>query len=492
MTVKRNKNVRMSKYSNAQLMTMDVIDVYKLVISGEVVRFPPGFWENEEALENSIICTKYMIEEILQWSIEDVKSNIRVETFVNNKLGGMLQSLYGNSPYAILSLVYKDKFMPWELHECPKSTWSDKNNRIAAMNWLFNVRLKWTREDIINHYNNQVLIDNDLGGLLSEGGQGSSFKLLNEYMEGEFKPWELKSSPVSLGYWSKKENRVYAIRDLIENVLKFDEEQVKKYLNQELFVKNNLNGLIMNYYNGSPFKALDEAYPNTYLPWELSCTPSNYWNSKENRIKATKWLFEIRLKWSVEDIKKNVSQRVFIENGLGALAVKLKGGLYSLVNEAYPEIRKWEFPFVSVSYWHEEENRVDALDYLFKEKLQWSVEDIKKNISQKLLMENNLAGLLKYYNGSPYQLVSDYLKEENIKAWELPVVPNGFWKKDENCLDAIKWLIEKFDINKDNIDKVTKSFLIENSVYGLVFNKYNKSMKDFKNDLYIMLDSGML
>ena len=56
----------------------------------------------------------------------------------------------------------------------------------------------------------------------------------------------------------------------------------------------------------------------------------------------------------------------------------------------------------------------------------------------------------------------------------------------------IKWLIEKFDINKDNIDKVTKSFLIENSVYGLVFNKYNKSMKDFKNDLYIMLDSGML
>ena len=489
MKSKKNKNIRMSKYSNAELMTMDALDVYKLVLNKEVTRFPPGFWECPEAKENSIICAKYLIEDILKWDLEDVKSKIRMSVFIKYKLAGMMQTLYKNSPYEILSIIYKDQFMPWELHEAPTKIWHEKENRIKAMDWLINTKLKWTREDIINNYNSQVLVDNDLGGLLSEGGQGSPFKLLDEFMEGEFKPWEFKQGISSVGYWDKKENRVYAIRDLIENVLGWDDEQIKKYLNQDTFNNNNLGGLIASkYYNGSPYKALIEAYPNkNYLPWELSCAPTGLWDDKQNRINAVKWLFEIRLKWSIEDIKANISQKVFKDNGLISLLCKRKGGLYSVVSEAYPEIHEWELPFVNASFWECRENRIKAMDWLFKTKLNWSIEDIKANVSQDTFKTYGLAGLLNYYNGSPYRAIVDYLPDENIKAWELSVTPNGFWKNDDNCIDAMNWMIEKFNINLGNLNKITKSFLLEIGIHGVVVNKYNKSITNFKDDVYKIL-----
>lgn len=489
---KRNKNIRMSEYSNEELLNMDIIEVYKLLLEGRITRFPPGVWERPEAIENSIKCAKYLIEEILNWNLEDVKSKIRMSIFNKYKLSGMMQKLYRNSPYEVLSLAYPNQFMPWELHEAPTKIWHEKENRIKAMDWLINTKLKWSREDIINNYNGQVLIDNNLGGLLSEGGQGSPFKLLDEFMEGKFKPWEFKQGMSSVRYWEKKENRVYAIKNLIENVLGWNEEQVKKYLNQETFNNNDLGGLIASkYYNGSPYKALTEAYPDKkYLPWEMSSTPTGFWDDKQNRINAVKWLFETQLNWSIEDIKTNISQKVFIDNGLISLLGKQKGGLYTIVSEAYPEIHEWELPMVNSSFWESKENRIEAMDWLFKTKLNWSIEDIKSNISQNTFRIYGLSGLLKYHNGSPYNVVAEYLPDENIKAWELPVTPNGFWKKDENCIDAIYWMIDKFDINLNNLETLTKSFLMKQKIYGVVFNKYNDSMVEFKKDLINILNNN--
>ena len=123
---KRNKNIRISKYSNAQLLTMDIIEVYKLLLEGRITRFPTGVWEQPEAIENSIKCTKYLIEEVLSWDLEDVKSKIRMSVFNKYKLAGMMQKLYRNSPYEVLSLLYPNQFMPWELHEAPTKIWHDK------------------------------------------------------------------------------------------------------------------------------------------------------------------------------------------------------------------------------------------------------------------------------------------------------------------------------------------------------------------------------
>lgn len=488
MKKKKNKNIRISEFSNAELMNMDIVKVYKYLLEGRITRFPPGVWENPEAIENSIKCIKYLLEEVLKWDIEDIKSNIRMSVFIKYKLSGMMQKLYGNSPYEAISLVYPNQFMPWELHEAPTRIWHDKNNRLLAMDWLINTKLKWSEEDIINKYNGQVLIDNNLGGLLSEGGKGSAFVLLDEFMKGKFKCWQLKSSISPLSFWKNKDNRVHAIKNMIENILKWDDSQVKKYISQDTFKQHDLNGLLQNYYNGSPFKALEEAYPDKYLPWELSCVPTGFWDDKKNRVTAIKWLFETKLNWSIDEIKEKVSQNTFKENGLVTLLGKQKGGLYAIIAEAYPdEIHEWELPFTDSSFWENKDNRIKALDYLFNNVLHWSIDDIKNNLSQRTFVENGLSGLLKYHNGSPYSVIAEYFPNEDIKPWELPVVPNGFWKKDENCMNATRWMIDKFNINLDNIEDISKSFLEKHKLYGIVVNKYNKSMKEFRQDLVNIL-----
>lgn len=490
MKEKRNKNIRIGEFSNAELLNMDIIEIYKLLLEGRIRRFPPGIWECPEAKENSIRCIKYLLEDILQWNIEDIKSNIRMKVFIKYKLSGMMQKLYGNSPYEALSLVYPNQFMPWELHEAPTRIWLEKENRILAMDWLINTKLKWTDEDIIMKYNNQILIDNNLGGLLSEGGKGSAFSLLDEYMPGKFQPWELEASMSSINYWKNKENRVNAIKNMIENVLKWDENQVKNNLSQKTFKEHRLSGLFYNYYNGSPYQVLEEVYPQKYLPWELSCSPLGYWDIKENRIKAVKWIFETKLKWSIDDIKKNVSQNIFKEYGLASLLGKQKGGLYTIISEAYPnQIEEWELPFTSNLYWQNKDNRIKALNYLFNDVLKWSTEDIKKNISQKIFLKNGLNGLLKYYNGSPYQILKEYLPNEDIKPWELPVAPNGLWQDKNNCIEAMEWMIKEFNITLDNINKVTREFLEKNKLYSIVSTQYNNSMSAFQNDLIDIIKS---
>lgn len=487
---KRNKNIRISEFSNAELLNMDILEIYKLLLDGRITRFPPGIWENPEAIENSLKCTKYLLEDILNWDLETVKCKIRMSVFTKYKLGGMMQKLYNNSPYDVLSKLYPNKFMPWELHEAPTKIWHNKENRLKAMDWLINTKLKWSREDIINNYNNKVLINNHLGGLLSEGGNGSSFSLLDEFMPGEFKSWELKASISPLNFWKDKNNRVFAIKNLIENTLKWNEEDIKKHLNQSTFRAHGLDGLLQNYYNGSPYKALQDAYLNKFLPWELSAVPTGFWDDRNNRINATKWLFETKLKWSIDDIKKKVNQKVFIDNGLASLISKLDGGVYAIVLEAYPnEIQEWDFPFISSTYWEIKENRVKALDFLFKKRLNWNVDDIKKNISQKVLTKNNLAGLLKYHNGSPYLVIKEYLPNEDVKAWELSVLPNGFWKNDDNYYDLINWMVNKFNLNENNINTLTRTFLEKYKLYSLVKSRYGGSMIKFREDLREILVS---
>lgn len=149
---KKNKNIRISEFSNAQLLKMDILDIYKLLLEKRITRFPTGIWEQPEAIEDSLKCTKYLLEEILNWNIEDIKSKIRMSVFTKYKLAGMMQKLYRNSPYEVLSKLYPNQFMPWKLHEAPTKIWHDKENRIKAMNWLINEKLKFDRNDILNKY----------------------------------------------------------------------------------------------------------------------------------------------------------------------------------------------------------------------------------------------------------------------------------------------------------------------------------------------------
>ena len=77
---------------------MDAVEVYKLVLEKKHIKtFPKGFWQQPEAIDNAIKCTKYLIEEKLNLSKEELKKQLSMKLFIENGLSGMLTTCFNNS-----------------------------------------------------------------------------------------------------------------------------------------------------------------------------------------------------------------------------------------------------------------------------------------------------------------------------------------------------------------------------------------------------------
>jgi hypothetical protein len=62
-----------------------------------------------------------------------------------------------------------------------------------------------------------------------------------------------------------------------------------------------------------------------------------YWDNKENGIKATKWLIEEKLKLNDEELKEQLSVKLFIENGVGGMLQHcFNYSPYEAINTTYP------------------------------------------------------------------------------------------------------------------------------------------------------------
>jgi hypothetical protein len=90
------KNITLADYTD--------IEVYNMVRSGVIKRFPNGFWEGLDAFKTAKDLTRYMYERILKWGLEDIKNNAITDNFYDNRLGGMLKNLFnGNVLDALLN-----------------------------------------------------------------------------------------------------------------------------------------------------------------------------------------------------------------------------------------------------------------------------------------------------------------------------------------------------------------------------------------------------
>ena len=73
----------MIKYTKEELYKMDAVDVYKMVLSGKIIKnFPSGYWTCKEARQNAAKCTRYVIEEILKYDDEMLKQKLSKKLFV--------------------------------------------------------------------------------------------------------------------------------------------------------------------------------------------------------------------------------------------------------------------------------------------------------------------------------------------------------------------------------------------------------------------------
>ena len=251
------------RYTKEELYKMDAIKVYELVLEGKIIKkFPDGFWQQPEALNNAKIITKYLIEKILKWTEYDIKSKLIQKTFNNNKLSGMLQTCFNGSVFKAIDNAYKGRFKIWEFSQVPRGYWDNIENCKEAIKWLIEDKLNLTDEEIKKNLNAKLFEDNCLGGMLACRFNSSPFNAINTAYEGKYNEWEFGMTPIN--YWSDISNGVKSVKWLIEDKLKISDEDLKDKLSEKLFSENGLSGMLQQCFAGSPLRAIDTTYPGKF------------------------------------------------------------------------------------------------------------------------------------------------------------------------------------------------------------------------------------
>lgn len=197
------------------------------------------------------------------------------------------------------------------------------------------------------------------------------------------------------------------------------------------------------------------------LSGELKRFPKYTWelpNSLYYAQTITRYLFEKKLNWSIDDIKNQFETNVIIHYKIKGMLAALFTHIFELVDNAYPnKIHPWELTNPPSGFWKSDANKKKALRWLFEEKLGGDLETIKKNLSTHTFAQYGLAGLLKNFQGSPYKTL-ECIYPGKVKQWELGTVPTRFWSCDTNKRKALKWLFE--DVFEGDLTKITQNLSV--------------------------------
>ena len=381
-------------------------------------QFPKGVWNCNEKYDNAKEVTKTLIEKVLKWSDDEIKRKLSANIFRKYLLTGMLNVLFNGGAYLAIENAYPGKFKPWEVTRVSKNFWNMETAKEATI-WLIEEKLKWSENDIKEKLSATIFIQNSFTSILNDLFNGSPYLIIENAYPGKFKPWEFKR--ISKKFWNVETAKEATIW-LIEEKLKWSDEDIKEKLSANTFIKNSFGGMLTILFNNSPYLAIENAYPGKFKPWEVTRVSKKFWNV-ETAKEATIWLIEEKLKWSDEDIKQKLSAKIFIQNSFTSILNDLfNGSPYLIIENAYPgKFKPWELPSVPKKIWNMETAK-EATIWLIEEKLKWSDEDVKQKLSRKIFRENSLNGMLGYlFGNSPYLAIenaySGKFKKSDLKNY---------------------------------------------------------------------------
>lgn len=220
------------------------------------------------------------------------------------------------------------------------------------------------------------------------------------------------------GFWanrSVKEAKTVAIKllkYLIDERLKFNKEDVKREVSKLFLTKHKLH-TASKLFGRSAIRYIICAYPEAqYQPWQFihDKVPQSYWTQEPNRISALKYVFEVDLKWSIEDIKENLNWEIIRQQRLYTLH-SYYPNIYHICNALYPgKIKPWELKHSEVSdyFWHDIKNRKNAVRWLVKEKLKLNHAQILSRLKKEHFSQYGLSELLSnQYNSSIKKAINE-------------------------------------------------------------------------------------
>lgn len=333
------------------LSEKEIINVYKLVLSGIEKSFPKNFLAVNGKLRCKVI-TRFLCEDINNLSSPSDLHKLDEYFFLDNKLLNILR-FFNYSVNQVLLNAFPDKIQPWVNGRISNNFWQEKQNRISAVKWLvadkLSIDVKTAGKIIIskNDFNRNGL------SYLFNSYYNSVSKALSEAYP-LLMPWQISSLPTD--YWTQ-ETISLAVRWMFRRLKWKVDTLPKRYnlkeLNRKTFSQFGLSGLFENKFNCNIYKILSYVYPGKFNEWEFIQLNSSFWLSVENRAKFTSWI-ENKFKIDILETNKQFSNLKDLENFRFYASLKKysKGDLTNLakvyaqdlaeVNKSRIIQRKWD------------------------------------------------------------------------------------------------------------------------------------------------------
>jgi hypothetical protein len=238
------------------LTNLDDIEIYELLLQDRISNFPCGFWSNRSADESKDVAVKllkYLIDERLKFSKEEVKKEVSKRFLTKYKLH-TASKLFGRSAIRYILCAYPEaQYQPWQfMHDkVPQCYWTQEENRISALKYIFEVEMKWNIEDVKEKLSWSILEQNGLVTLHSY--YPSLFKIFKAVYKIDIGPWEITNSEVPDGTWEIESNRICAVKWLILRTKVLNEQ-----INRKTFAKYGLSMLLGKYYGDNTERAIRE------------------------------------------------------------------------------------------------------------------------------------------------------------------------------------------------------------------------------------------
>ena len=398
-----------------------------------------GYWDNQENIDNflSEIKEKYNLNTPEDWN------SIKAQHIQSNGGGSLL------SKYSIFEIKCMACPEGKSSFNKPSGYWENQEN---IDNFLSKIKEK---------YNLQTPEDwNSITKKHIRSNGGGSF--LQKYSLYEIKSMacpEGKSSfnnpPKPSGYWDNQEN-ILVFLAKIKKTFNLNTPDDWNTITRE-HIKVNGGSSLLKKYSMLEIKCM--ACPEGKPLFSNPPKPSAYWENQENILN---FLSEIKEKYNLKTPEDWNSIKVKHITSNGGRRLLSKYSLNEIKCIACPERKSFKNP----KHWENQEN-IDNFLSVIKEKYNLNTPDDWTSITQKHIQSNG---------GSP--LLSKYSLYE-IKCMACPEgkstfnKPSGYWDNQENILNFLSEIKEKYNLNTPEDWNSIKAQHIQSNGGSRLLSKYS-------------------
>ena len=218
-----------------------------------------------------------------------------------------------------------------------------------------------------------------------------------------------------------------------------------------------------------------------WCPWKFKTVKSGYWKDINNQIEYVNWLGE-ELNIKSHDDWYKVTAGNIIDNYGATLLQYYNNSHINLFKNIFKDVNwlPWKFSKTTRGYWKDIKNQRTYMEWLSKQLNINKYEDWY-TVGIKQFIENYGNTILKYYNYSPYALMTTIYPDYEWLPWKFLHAPTKYWNYIENQRKYMNWLGKQLNVNKyEDWYKISVSDIKEYRIWFLLF-KYRCLSKALAN-----------